>query len=198
MPESILRRIAEGDRAAVRECIARYGGLVWSMARRLSCNSADAEDAVQEVFIDLWKHAGRFDPSIASEPTFVVMLARRTIIDRMRKRARQGESVPLPDDLTARSGDGPIEELARRDEIGRAARALRQLGEKQRQVLTLSIYHGLTYDQIAKFTGLPLGTVKTHARRGLIQLRRELGESNDGDDVRRPVQAAPISSGGDA
>jgi RNA polymerase sigma-70 factor (ECF subfamily) len=155
------------------------------------------EDAVQEIFIDVWNHASRFDPSIASETTFVAMLARRTLIDRRRKRARQGETMPIPVDLAARNVEGPAERAARQDEAGRAARALGRLGDNQRKVLTLSIYHGLTYKQIAKVTGFPLGTVKTHARRGLIQLRRDL-DAGSPDDQDEPLPSAPISRGGDA
>ncbi len=188
-PDSTLCRIAAGDRAAVRECISRHGGLVWSIARRLGEGRADAEDAVQEIFIDLWTHAGRFDPRVASETTFVAMIARRNMIDRRRKRDRRPAPGSLPDGLTGDSV-GPLEWVERLDEAGRAARALDALGEDQRRVLTLSIYQGLTYDEIARSTGLPLGTVKTHARRGLINLRREL----DGP------RALPVPSehGGDA
>jgi RNA polymerase sigma factor (sigma-70 family) len=130
VPESILRRIAGGERAAVRECISRYGGLIWSLAQRYCTETADVDDAVQEIFIDLWTHAGRFNPAVAPETTFVAMLARRTLIDRNRKRARQGKTVSIPGDLEARPGDGPVEQLARRDEVGRAARALERLSEK--------------------------------------------------------------------
>jgi RNA polymerase sigma-70 factor (ECF subfamily) len=173
VPTSLLSRIGQGDRAAVRECIARHGGLVLSLARRFCFDPGDVEDAIQEVFIALWTHAARFDPSLASETTFVAMIARRTLIDRRRKEARRPPSDPLPEGLT-RDVPGPAECLERNDEAGRAARALEALAEGQRLVLTLSIYRGLTYDQIARATGLPLGTVKTHARRGLINLRRAL------------------------
>src|SRR5450432_2250571 len=61
----LLHRVAAGDSAAVRECIAQYGGLVWSLSRRLSRSEADAEDAAQEIFLDLWKSAARFDPTVA-------------------------------------------------------------------------------------------------------------------------------------
>jgi len=82
---TVLRRIAGGDSAAVRECIDRYGALIWSLARRLSRSSPDAEDATQEIFLDLWRNAGRFDESKGSEKLFIAMLARRRLIDRLRK-----------------------------------------------------------------------------------------------------------------
>src|SRR3954470_14464574 len=83
----LLGRVAAGDQQAVRECLARYGGLVWSIARRFE--AADAEDAVQEIFLDLWKSAARFDRQIASEASFVAMIARRRLIDRKRTRGRR-------------------------------------------------------------------------------------------------------------
>ena len=92
MSDSILQRVAAGDTEAVAACIDRFGGLVWSLARRFLDRPTEAEDAVQEIFIELWKSASRFDPSIASETTFVAMIARRRLIDRQRKLGRRLES----------------------------------------------------------------------------------------------------------
>ena len=87
--------MASGEaRCAVRECIARYGGLIWSIARRmLTHDQADAEDATQEIFVDLWKSAPRFDPSIASEATFIATIARRTA-DRPPASSGEARSTP--------------------------------------------------------------------------------------------------------
>ncbi|MEL6543477.1 MAG: sigma-70 family RNA polymerase sigma factor [Myxococcota bacterium] len=92
---SLLERIAAGDAAAVRACVSTYGGLVWSLARRHLSNEADAEEAVQDAFMSLWKSADRFDPDRAEEATFVAMIARRRIIDRARKRGRSAPSDEL-------------------------------------------------------------------------------------------------------
>ena len=174
MSESLLQRIARGDQSAVPECIARYGGLVWSIAERfLGGDRAEAEDATQEVFIDLWSHAGRFDPEIASEPTFVALIARRRFIDRRRRLGRRPEPAPLPTDLLCPTSFRP-DPLEIQDEADRAIRALADLDPDRRLVLELAIHQGLTHEQIARSTGLPLGTVKTHARRGLMQLRSRL------------------------
>ena len=176
MPESdsTLRRIADGDQDATRACIARHGALVWAMARRDCGGRAEAEDLVQEIFIELWASAGRFDPTVASETTFVAMIARRRLIDRRRKLGRCPESVPLPDGLT-----GPECPASRtvelQDEAESARRALRALPDDQRMVLLMAIEQSMTYEQVARATGMPLGTVKTHARRGLIRLRELLG-----------------------
>lgn len=151
----------------------RFGGLVWSLARRLSPGATDTDDAVQEIFVDLWKSAPRFDPGIASETTFVAMIARRRLIDRGRRRMRRIDAAALPDSVQA---EAPVQADAaeRTEEAARAAAAMESLRPEQQRVLRLSIYHGASHEEIARSTGLPLGTVKTHARRGLIRLREIL------------------------
>jgi RNA polymerase sigma-70 factor (ECF subfamily) len=172
--ESILHRVAEGDQDAIKECMDRFSGLVWSLARRLAGNSAEAEDAVQEIFIDVWRSAGRFDPSIASETTFIAMIARRRLIDRGRRRARRPEVAAIPETIES---DAPTFDPAEVEEAAKAAlSAMERLRPEQRKVLELSIQFGRSHEQIAGTTGLPLGTVKTHARRGLIRLREILAE----------------------
>lgn len=171
MQVPLLPRIANGDSTAVDECIERYGGLVWSLARRLSPTEADAEDAVQEIFLDLWKNADRFREEVAGESTFVAMLARRRLIDRIRKSRRELESQPI-DEMTlayAAPPQTPAVELA--EEGSRATACLEHLRSDERKVLELAIFQGLPQTRIAEQIGLPLGTVKTHARRGLLQLR---------------------------
>ena len=83
--QTILQRIASGDSLAVQECLDTYGGLIWSLARRMLPDVNEAEDAVQEIFIEIWKTAERFDESKSSETTYVAMIARRRLIDRLRK-----------------------------------------------------------------------------------------------------------------
>lgn len=186
---SILQRVASGDPAATTECIARFSGLVWSLARKLCANPSEAEDAVQEIFVDLWKSAGRFDPAIASETTFVAMIARRRLIDRGRRRMRRPEVPQIPETIAdareRRDGTEANEQLAI------AQRAFEQLRPEQRQVLQLAIHQGCSHEQIATATGMPLGTVKTHARRGLIKIRQILAEQG----VLAPDQVGDAASG---
>jgi RNA polymerase sigma factor (sigma-70 family) len=173
--QPILHRVAAGDSTAVQECLDRYGGFVWSLARRFSKQPSEAEDAAQEVFIELWRKAGRFDPSVASEMTFVAMIARRRLIDRNRRRQRGPTSELSGVELPSESADRDLAEVDICDEAARASRALTELKPDQRRVLELSIYSGLSHEQIARVTKLPLGTVKTHARRGLARVREMLG-----------------------
>jgi len=168
-PAPVLVRVAGGDRGALRECIDRYGGLVWSIARRFEVS--EAEDAVQEIFVDLWKSAARYDAGVASESTFIAMIARRRLIDRKRTRGRRPSTEPISE-ISAT----PIDERAMPDEAleaKKAAKALDKLRPEQKQVLVLST-QGLSHGEIAEQTGMPLGTVKAHARRGLLSIRAAL------------------------
>lgn len=170
--EPILQRVAAGDRDAIRACIRRFGGLVWSMALKAAGSRAEAEDAVQEVFISLWKSAGRYDPGRASETVFVAMIARRRLIDRQRKASPPSTSTSEVDLEQVASLDH--ERLERVAEAQLAAKALRDLPVERREVLRLAIYEGLTHRQIADAMNLPLGTVKSHIRRGLAAVRDTL------------------------
>lgn len=177
MAQTILNRIASGSKTAVQECLSAYGGLVWSLARRMLSNSDEAEDAVQEIFIDIWKNADRFDQNQASETTFVAMIARRRLIDRIRKGNRQPNIDSLEDVLSE-----PVEnkslDMQTNIEAQEAARAMKMLRPEQRHILHLSIVQGLSHQEIADALKMPLGTVKTHARRGLMQVREIIGSGN--------------------
>ena len=173
----LLTRIAAGDQSAVPACVARYGPLVWTLAQRRLKNAADAEDAVQEVFIDLWRSADRFDPRVAEEITFVAMIARRRLIDRTRKDARRPAAAPL-DAAGAPPAIDPGAAVGDRIEVGEEARLaaeqLDRLPSEAQRVLRPSIFDGLSHGEIATRTSLPLGTVKSHIRRGLDTLRQRL------------------------
>jgi RNA polymerase sigma factor (sigma-70 family) len=174
LSDSLLQRVAAGDTAAVARCVDQYGGLIWSLARRYLRRPAECEDGVQEVFIELWKSAHRFDPDVASETAFVSMIARRRMIDRARRASRRGESesVALEDLSVAAPEETDYVEL--QDEAASAKAALAQLKPQQRQVLQLAVCQGWSHQVIAERLGIPLGTVKTHVRRGLIKIREEL------------------------
>ena len=156
--QTILQRIADGDQAAVQECLKSYGGLVWSLARRMLRNTEDAEDAVQEIFLDVWKNAGRFDPAQASETTYVAMIARRRLIDRIRHVQRRISADSIEDVLAEPSVRSDTT-MQTNVEAREAAKALDQLRPEQRQVLQLSIVQGLSHQEISEATGMPLAFV---------------------------------------
>jgi RNA polymerase sigma-70 factor (ECF subfamily) len=167
--EPLLPAVARGDRQALQKCVDRYGPMVWAMARRLFRTPQDAEDGVQEVFLDLWKSAARFDPDRASERVFIAVCARRRLIDRLRKLGGPRGASPVK---LGFSDEAPPVFRAERDrEIAEAEALLEHLPPQQRQVLILSLVYGLTHQEIADQTNLPLGTVKTLLRRTVLQIR---------------------------
>lgn len=166
----LLQRVARGEAEAVRDCIRRFGPLVWSLARRFA--GPDAEDAVQEVFVDLWRSAERYDPNVASEVAFVSMITRRRLIDRRRRVGRRPRTQDLDEAPTAIHGGSERVEAC--GEAALAAKVLLQLRPEQRDVLVLAACHGMSHQEIADSLGLPLGTVKAHARRGLMRVREML------------------------
>ncbi len=163
----------------MNELLDRYGGLVYSLARRFCYEPSEVDDAVQDVFVAIWQSAERYDQTLGTEDTFVSMLARRRLIDRRRRTARRREGQVDADVGLVEGGNGSgTESSAEQAElVDRAARFLAGLRPEQQECLRLSIYQGLSHDEIARATGIPLGTVKTHVRRGLIALREALFKS---------------------
>jgi RNA polymerase sigma-70 factor, ECF subfamily len=186
-PDHLLPRVALGDPAAVRECLDRFGPLVWSLARQHSRSRSDAEDAVQDIFVDILGSAGRFDGSRGTESGFVAMIARRRLIDLARRRAVRAIESTTEGQRGSDPGATPIDPravtraLAVEDMLDAKAvvRAIEALPEGERDVLLLSTLGGRSYSEIAEEKGLPLGTVKTYARRGLQRTRAALGAGGD-------------------
>jgi RNA polymerase sigma factor (sigma-70 family) len=185
----LLTSVAAGDPNAVEAFLHRYNSMVYGLARRFCRSAEDAEDATQEIFVEVWKSADRYDASLGSEATFLMTIARRRLIDRaqaalqqLRPERRQGRRPPT--DLLEDAAIIPAPPVADRaelhDEVDRAQAALQQLRPEQRQVLDLALVEGRTHQEIAMAIGIPLGTVKSHARRGLMKLRALLGADVDG------------------
>lgn len=179
--DSLLLRVASGEAAAVPLLLDRYGSLVWSIARK-QARPDEAEDLVQEVFIQIWKQAERYDPDRGSEAAFITTIARRRLIDHRRKVGRRGEAAELPEELPQE--DSGVDPLELSDEARVAQEALDQLRPEQREVLQMALVEGKTHTEIAEITQLPLGTVKSHARRGLERVRQLL--SIEPEEAGRP------------
>ena len=183
---SVLQRVAAGEPGAAQECLDTFGNLVWSVVRKMLGRSTDAEDTVQEVFIELWRHAGRFDPAKGNEVQFVATIARRRTVDRVRRRSRGPALEPLHENMGDDPAAGGLSEDAsvaaeRGDEVARAQAALAQLPAARQEVLRMALLGGQTHTEISASTGMPLGTVKTHVRRGLMRLRELLGDDADAE-----------------
>jgi RNA polymerase sigma factor (sigma-70 family) len=174
---SLLVRVAINDVGAMEQCIHQYSNLVWNLVKRRVASHATAEDLVQEIFTDIWKSASRFDPAHGNEATFIGMIARRRVIDWTRKQMRSPVLEPLPDvidDLGA-AEEGKSNSAVDGEMV---SQAVAKLPDQTRQLFHLHFDQGLTQQEIASYTELPLGTVKTLLRRGLLELRSLLSPRN--------------------
>ena len=176
--DSILFSLAREETGAFEKLVDQYGNLIWSIARRYLSNQTEAEDAVQEVFIAIWKSAGRFDPTKASEVTFVSMIARRRLIDHLRKIYRHKNLEPVDDcfDDDALETKSILDKSA---DVQIISEAINQFAEEDKELLSLSIYQGYSHSEISKLMNIPLGTVKTKIRRNLIQLRETFDQDQN-------------------
>lgn len=170
MSEALLTQVAAGSSTALEDCIAAYGRLVWSIARNRLGNREDVEDAVQEVFIEVWRSSERFDPEVSSEANFISTIARRRLVDQIRKRSRLPDTQPVSQSLRVED-PGAAASIEKTDSVERIREKMEELRPEERRVLELSHIEGLSQTRISEVTDLPLGTVKTHARRGLESLR---------------------------
>lgn len=170
--ESVLAKVARREPESLNCCIELYGNLVWSLARRYSPSQADAEDAVQEIFLEIWQKAERFNPTLSAETTFVTMIARRRLIDRYRKQSRLVETTSSESDFDEQPELTVSASAELIDEAAKATRCLDSLVSNQRDILRKSIHEGKSHSQISTELQMPLGSVKSFARRGLIQLRQ--------------------------
>lgn len=177
--DSVLPRLAAGDQRAMGECIDRYGGLVWGIVRRSIKDPTEAEDLVQEIFTEIWRKAAFFDPRVASESTFIGLVARRRSIDFLRRQGRQPGFEPLDAAESIPTPAAVVSSIQCDPEVVKSSIAT--LPADTRELFQLFFEEGFTHPEIAEKTGLPLGTVKTRLRRGLIVLRGQLqrtGNSN--------------------
>lgn len=158
-----------GDAEALRAAWDAWGGMIHRFVARSLPTVADAEDVTQQVFVDAWRGRERFDPELGALPAWLFGIARRKVVDRLRALQRAPLPAGDPDDI--RSADSEIEGTADRMLV---ADALARLPLDRRQILELAFFDDLTHTQIAARLDLPLGTVKSHLRRGLATLRRSI------------------------
>ena len=174
MCQSILQRVAAGDASAVDDCLAKYGGLVWSIVRKHCPNHADAEDASQDAFLAIWQGSKRFDPTKGSETTFITTIVKRRLIDRHRKQRRGLEAASLDYDPVANARDHTVQAQVD-EEAAYLKTRMAELRAPERRVIEMAVWEGMSQSQIAETTSLPLGTVKSRTNRGLTRLRKLLG-----------------------
>ena len=165
--EKILRRLTAGDPQALGDFYDLYAGLVNGLALRILRDTAEAEDVVQEVFVQVWRQASRYDASRGTPEAWLCTMARTRALDRLRRRVSRREE---PAEAAPASTAAPTTA----DTIA-VRKALDGLSTDQRKALELAYYEGLTQSEIATRLGEPLGTVKTRIRTAMIRLREVLG-----------------------
>jgi len=173
---TLLRAVAAGDETALAQIYDRHAPLLLAIARRILGPSGDAEDALQDSFIQVWRQAGRYDSRRSSVPTWLVLITRSRSLDRLRNRHSAGTALdrfgaePKPRHESSRALESVISSQRRR----RVAEELEVLPPEQREVLELAFYSGLTQSEIAARTGIALGTVKTRTLLAMRKLRAAL------------------------
>lgn len=173
---TILTRIAVGDETAVNDCINQYGNLIWALAKKYTPKQEDAEDAVQEIFMEIWQNAARYDSSKASESTFISIIARRRLIDRLRKIYRR-PVIQSIEDVFETAPNVFESQLNTKIRANQAIEAMKDLRSEQREMMMLNIYDGMSHGEISQKLNVPLGTVKTHIRRGFKRVREVISHN---------------------
>ena len=171
-----LSRVALGDRAALADVYRLTSAKLFGVCLRILDDRAEAEDVLQQVYLTVWQKAGGYDAARASPITWLVAIARNRSIDRKRSARGAGKSEPI--EAAAEVADESPSALARlqtSEERHRLNDCLSTLEARQSQAIRRAFYGGLTYDQLARADGIPLGTMKSLIRRGLAKLRDCLG-----------------------
>jgi RNA polymerase sigma-70 factor (ECF subfamily) len=172
----LIKRAADNDREAFGQLYDRFSSMVFTLAVRMLKTRSDAEDLLQEVFVQVWRQAANYDEERGSPEAWIVNMARSRALDKIRSIRRTEKNIVLADDpAQARSTDN-VESSAIDLEVRLTMNsALANLPENQRRVLELAYFDGLTQNEIADRLGEPLGTVKTRMRSGIQRLREIFG-----------------------
>jgi RNA polymerase sigma-70 factor (ECF subfamily) len=167
----LVARVADGDRAAFDELYRRYARSVLGLALRRIGDRGRAEDAVQETFASIWRSAGRYDPARGPAAPWLYTVARNTVTDALR-RTPEAATGEVPD--VAGPGPGPAEQAEDGWVAWRVHRSVALLPDNERAVIELAYWGGLSQSEVARFLGVPLGTVKTRTRSALARLAADM------------------------
>lgn len=174
----LMDALSQGRQEALSELYDRHSSTLLGLATRILRNPEDAEEIVQEVFIHAWNRASSYDASRSSVSTWLVLIARSRAIDRLRSQKvmdRTTTAVKRERSGSHASPEGAVG-VFHQERRKRVKEALGEIPPEQRQVLELAFYGGMTQSEIAKKTGIPLGTVKTRTLLAMKKLRKALGD----------------------
>src|SRR5689334_2378962 len=167
-----LARVAAGDRAALRIVYQDTSAKLFGVCLRILNDRSEAEDVLQDVYVTVWGKAGSYDPARASPITWLVAIARNRAIDRLRASVVSRRMDPIEAASDVRDGAPAASELVQRgQENARLATCLGELEERQSTAIRAAFLDGNTYEELAQRMGVPLGTMKSWIRRGLLKLR---------------------------
>jgi len=174
--EELLARTARGDEQAFTALYDRLSPVVFGVIRRVLRDPAQSEEVMQEVLLEIWRTAARYDRTRASAQTWALTIAHRRAVDRVRsEQAASNREVRVGQQAGDSSHDEVVEEVVGRLERERVRRCLGSLTELQREAISLAYYSGYTYREVAELLTVPLPTIKTRMRDGLIRLRDCVG-----------------------
>ncbi len=176
---ALLRAVAAGDKEALRQLYTRHSAVLFALALRVLSDRAEAEDVLQEAFVQIWKTAGSFDEGRGRPLGWLIMLTRSRAIDRLRSRkTRSRVAESMAKDTSQMAGSTTPADEALASEAQRTVRsALKSLPSEQRIPIEMAYFGGLTQFEIAQQLSQPLGTVKTRMRSGMMRLREQLGSA---------------------
>jgi RNA polymerase sigma-70 factor (ECF subfamily) len=166
----IVSGLRSGDEQAMAQLYDRYSSIVYSVALRVLGDAGEAEDVLQDVFMQLWRSPEAYDASRGSLPAWLAIIARNRAIDMLRKRRPESEI----EDVVVRAEGDPFAEVEWTALAGKVRTALSGMPEGQRSAVEMAFFEGLTHAEIAQKTGVPLGTIKTRIRAALLGLRKAL------------------------
>lgn len=172
---ALLGRSARGDETAFAELYDALSPRLFGLVVRIVRDRAQAEEVTQEVFVEIWRHSARFDPNVGSPLSWMMTIAHRRAVDRVRSAEASTGRENTYGATRDREYDSTSEQAETRLESGRVRRALEALTDTQRGAIELAYFGGYTHTEVAQLLEIPLGTAKTRIRDGLIRLRDTLG-----------------------
>ena len=187
LDKQLMARVAQGDQLAFSALYDRLSGPLYSLGLKMLGDAAEAEDALQEICLQIWRRAATYDSARSSVFTWAILLARSKVIDRLRARGRRSRIVVASTEdednpiaaAEASVAENTTDTIGRNEEAARVRSVVGKLPAEQRQAIEMAFFSELTHHEIAAQLEQPLGTIKARIRRGLLRLRDELRRSND-------------------